>query len=420
MQILEQLAPLQLAKEHLPSDIIDILERFGKEDNIPLNQLYYIAENCADRYYSKVIQTFVSIIKRQFTDRQTLLINTAHSLKFLEDYADRQTQIWKILRKYHNLPDDITDLHFHFDSFKNSIETDFRYLKEVTSRNMENIQTSLGVQQTYSSTLCSHVNNIYSKLSKLQKHIHHHCMYSHQGDTVQTEAPEYDPNIDGDNQLNIDETVSVQGTLEPIPEPSEPEDVNSIAPEINTVQQDQQETDWPDAPTVQIPGVSSTTDQPLEVTYNRRQVQPSEVGPKIPVLEDDSDLDQFADFDTYMTHHNTHHTSERIRKEYSATLHNLSDDKYYAEIDRTEFTNYTPASQYDQPACHQEVQRPSQADAPRRSTEELIFGKGRGPARWEELHSHQPFGHKTHSLESQIPYKIKKNQCLHERYTSHH
>ena len=69
LQILEQLAPLQLAKEHLPSDIIDILERLRKADDIPFNQLYYIAENCADRYYSKVIQTFISIIKRQFADR---------------------------------------------------------------------------------------------------------------------------------------------------------------------------------------------------------------------------------------------------------------------------------------------------------------------------------------------------------------
>ena len=63
IQILEQLAPLQLAKEHLPADIIDILECLGKVDNIPLNQLYYIAENCADRYYTKVIETFVSILK---------------------------------------------------------------------------------------------------------------------------------------------------------------------------------------------------------------------------------------------------------------------------------------------------------------------------------------------------------------------
>ena len=37
IQILEQLAPLQLAKEHLPGDIINILERLGKADNIPFN-----------------------------------------------------------------------------------------------------------------------------------------------------------------------------------------------------------------------------------------------------------------------------------------------------------------------------------------------------------------------------------------------
>ena len=42
LQILEQLAPLHLAREHLPSDIINILERLRKVDNIPFNQLYYI------------------------------------------------------------------------------------------------------------------------------------------------------------------------------------------------------------------------------------------------------------------------------------------------------------------------------------------------------------------------------------------
>ena len=225
-----------------------------------------------DRYYSKVIQTFITIIKRQFADRQTLLINTACSLKFLEEYANRQAQIWKVLHKYHNLQDAVEDLHFHFHSFKSSIETNFKHLKEVTSRNVQNIQALLGIQQTYSSTLCSHINNIYNKLSELQKHIQHHCIYSHQSDTVQIEAPEYDPDIDGNNQPNTDEkhaAVSVQGTLETILESSELEDDNSIAPENNTDPQNQQETNWPDAPTIQIPGVSSTTDQPPEVTYNR-------------------------------------------------------------------------------------------------------------------------------------------------------
>ena len=65
-----------------------------------------------------------------------------------------------------------------------------------------------------------------------------------------------------------------------------------------------------------------------------------------------------------MTHHNTHHASERIRQEYSATLHNLSDNEYYTKIKRAEFQNYTLASPYSWPACCQEVPRPPQADAP--------------------------------------------------------
>ena len=88
IQILEQLALMELAKQHLPADIIDILVHLGKADNIPFNQLYYITKNCLDQYYRKVIETFVSIIKRQFADRQLLLVNTGHCLKFLEDYSD--------------------------------------------------------------------------------------------------------------------------------------------------------------------------------------------------------------------------------------------------------------------------------------------------------------------------------------------
>ena len=110
-------------------------------------------------------------------DRQTLLVNTTHSLKFLEEYADRQTQLWKVLQKYHNLPDEVEDLHSHFESFKSTIETDFKHLKEATFQNVQNIQTSLNIQQTCSSTLFTHVNNIYNRLSELEKQIQHHCMY---------------------------------------------------------------------------------------------------------------------------------------------------------------------------------------------------------------------------------------------------
>ena len=127
-------------------------------------------------------------------------------------------------------------------------------------------------------------------------------MYPHQTDTVQINALEYDLDIDGDNQPNTDNrhvTVSVQGTLNPSQESSVLEDDNSIAPDNITTSQNHQQTDWPDAPTIQIPGISSTTsDQPPEVTYNRCQILPSAVDLEIPELEEDSDLDQFADLDT--------------------------------------------------------------------------------------------------------------------------
>ena len=64
-------------------------------------------------------------------------------------------------------------------------------------------------------------------------------MYSNQGDTVQIEAPEFDPDIDGDSPASMDEKhgiVLVQGTLATIPEVSEPEDDNSIAPGTKTDQ----------------------------------------------------------------------------------------------------------------------------------------------------------------------------------------
>ena len=87
LQALDQLAPLTAVKEHLPGDIIDILECLGKADNIPFNQLYHLAEDCADRCYTKVIQKLTCLMKNSFHDRQLILINTARVLKFLKSYA---------------------------------------------------------------------------------------------------------------------------------------------------------------------------------------------------------------------------------------------------------------------------------------------------------------------------------------------
>ena len=203
-------------------------------------------------------------------------------------------------------------------------------------------------------------------------------MYLHQDDTVQIEAPKFDPDIDRHSPVSAEERheiAPVQGTLATIPEVSEPEDDNSIAPGTKTDQQTYQETNWPDTPPVQIPRVSSLTAQLPEQGHDRRQTQPSAENFKIPELEENSEEEQFADFNSFMAHHNTHQASEHIRQEYFSHLQHLDDDQYYAKIDRADFSQSTPAAQDYRPANHQV--------APQRSTEELkrIFGRGRGQAR---------------------------------------
>ena len=405
---------LELAKKHLLVDIIDILEHLGKVDNIPFNQLYYIMENCTDRYYTKVIETFVSIIKRQFADHQLLLVNTAHCLKFLEEYSDRQSQIWKIFHKHHTILEDLQDLYFHFDDFKTILEKDFKFLKEATLQNIQNFQTSLNLQQTYSSSLCSHVNNIYSKLSELQRQIQNHHTHMNQGDTVQIEAPDFDPDIDGVSSPSTDKKpneLMIQGTSSPTPEVTEPEG-DSLTP-VTTIQQlTSQETDWPDAIPVQIPRISSSTAQPEEQEIIRSQARYNSESFEIPELEDNSEEEQFADLESYLAHHNTYEASQHIHQEYQSRLHDLDDDQYYTEIDRAYYPQDTLVAQ--------DYRLANQSAEPQRSTEELkrIFGRGRGQARREELHGHRPFGPRTCSLQSHIQRKIKKNQRLRQRYAN--
>ena len=86
-----------------------------------------------------------------------------------------------------------------------------------------------------------------------------------QGDTVQIEAPEFNPDIDGDRPLSTVEKpdeVSIPGTLPTIPEVTESDYENKYTPATNIAQSICQETNWPDAIPMQIPRVSSSSAQP--------------------------------------------------------------------------------------------------------------------------------------------------------------
>ena len=246
------MAPLQLAKEHLPGDIVDILERLSKADNIPFNQLYYIAKNCVDHYYSKVIKTFVTLLKHQFTDRQLLLVNTARSLKFLKDYTDRQAVIWKIFQRNETIPDDIQDLHLHIDDFKSGIEKEFAFLKEATCKNVKNFQSSLNLQQTYSTALCSHINNIYNKLAEIQQQFAHPNQHMNTGDVIQIEAPDFDPDINEALPISVDQNIDhpeTQGSVISIQKFTE-KTAECRTPASS--HQDVQDVEWPDMIPVEI------------------------------------------------------------------------------------------------------------------------------------------------------------------------
>ena len=132
-----------------------MLERLGKVDNTPFNKLYYLAQNCVDRYYMSVIKTFVEIIKCSATDHQIVLVNTARALKYLEDFGEQQSQLFTVLEKYHLFPDNLENL-----------QSPFSFLKKATLKNIEHLQQAISVQQNCAATICTYINNILPNITK--------------------------------------------------------------------------------------------------------------------------------------------------------------------------------------------------------------------------------------------------------------
>ena len=172
---------------------------------------------------------------------------------------DHQAQIWKIFQKHQMIPDDIQDLYFHFDNFKNNIENEFALLKEATQKNVENFQSSLSLQQMYSASLCSHVNNIYNKLAELQWQLQHCDTHMNTGDTIQIEGPDFNPDIDDVSPTTVDQESNnpvTQGSTTPTPKSAE-KVIERTTPAPSHQDTDIQEVDWPDAIPVEIPSRSN-------------------------------------------------------------------------------------------------------------------------------------------------------------------
>ena len=255
----------------------------------------------------------------------------------------------------------------------------------------------------YSASLCSHVNNIYNKLVELQWQIQHHDPHINSGDTIQIEAPDFNPDIDDISPTTIGQESNnpvTQGLATPTPKSAE-KVIEHTTPAASHQDTDTQEVDWPDAISVEILSQSDQqNDQRITIQLTQRNSEPV----KIPQLEENLEEEQYQDLDTYLMHHNTFEASQHICRDYRSRLLILDKEKYYEEVDRAFYTYGTSAAQNYRLA--------NQVPGPCQTTQELmqIFGKGTEQACREEPHRHRPFGARTRSLQSCIQWKIKKTQ----------
>ena len=300
----------------------DSTKRLGKVDNTSFDKLYYLAENCTDCYYTSVIKIFMEIIKQSVTDCQIVLVNTARALKYLEDFGQRQSQLFKVLEKYHHL----------LDNFKN-LQLQFGLLKQATSKNTEHLQQAINVQQTCTATICTYINNILPHITKLEQTILQlQQKITMEQDTVQINAPDFDLDIDGPHpHRSHTNTVVVSVQEHFTPSESEVLDATESQAEDDTAGES---SNFIYNNSEESHGYENFSQDIQNHTTAQNQITPeyTPYSEEIPKLEEDWDNGQFADAKTTLiTRHNTYSESERIRRDYTQQLLDLSDIQYYEE-----------------------------------------------------------------------------------------
>ena len=120
---------------------------------------------------------------------------------------------------------------------------------------MENFQSSLNLQQTYSAALCSHVNNIYNKFTEIRQQLPHFNQHMNTGDVIQIEAPDFDPDIDEALPISADQSINhpeTQGSVTSTQKFAE-KTTKCSTPASSHQNINAQEVDWLDSIPVEIP-----------------------------------------------------------------------------------------------------------------------------------------------------------------------
>ena len=103
-------------------------------------------------------------------------------------------------------------------------------------KNVQNFQEAVQAQQAYMMVLSGHITILYTKLAQLDKQIQIHCIYPHsQLDAIQLNAPDYDPDIDGEpDSVNAIQPSNADTVKEDtFTGTSKPEDNTIICPTTN-------------------------------------------------------------------------------------------------------------------------------------------------------------------------------------------
>ena len=164
------------------------------------------------------------------------------------------------------------------------------------------------------------------------------------GDTIQIEAPDFDPDIDEALTISTDQHTNdpvIQGSVTPTLKSAE-KLIEGRTPAPLHQGIDTREVHWPHAIPVEIPPQhNQQIEQSIPTQLTHQNLGPAE----IPQLEDNSEGKQYQDLETHLTHHNRFEASQCIHRDYRSRLLVLDEDKYYQEIDRVYHTYRTPPAQ---------------------------------------------------------------------------
>ena len=194
----------------------------------------------------------------------------------------------------------------------------------ATLKNIQSINEVVKSQQAYMTVLYGHINTLYTKLVQLDKQVQIHCINPYpQSDVKQLNAPDYNPDIDGDPDPVTD--------VQPLNAKSSTEDTSTGTPKSEDHNTIPSVTNRPEhQPSEVSPDINSNTHNNTE---QHRAEHPGDYCPQledIPKLETDKenwDEGQFDDAELLYNHNSTEE-SDRICHEYSAYFEKVEDQEY--------------------------------------------------------------------------------------------